>query len=174
MTSSANASDSKILKRQPNLVPIYGPMFFQQFPPEEEEVMVEKPQRGRGGAILMVLFIILVLGGIFLYLRESGVDVMPIIGRQSTERQVNYGQAPESSRSGTAISVRVAASRLYLREGPGANYAPTYLLPYDWPLSILGESQAGNDGEVWIKVRLQTEQGQREGWVNRKYVQSVT
>lgn len=124
----------------------------------------------------MVLFItiILVLGGVFLYLKASGVDVMPIIERQLAERQLNNGQVIESPRSGASTLVRVAASRLYLREGPGANYDPTYLLPYDWPLSILGESQVGNDGEVWIKVRLQTEQGPQEGWVNRKYVQSVT
>jgi hypothetical protein len=173
MAISANASDSRTLKRPQNPVPIYGPMVY-QFPTEDYEV--KKPRRGDGGAILMVLFltIILVLGGVFLYLKESGVDVKPIIERQLAERQLNNGQAPERPRSGDAISARVAASRLYLREGPGANYAPTYLLPYGWPLSDLGESQVGNDGEVWIKVRLQTEQGPQEGWVNRKYVQSVT
>ena len=178
MASSANASDSRTLKRPQNPVPIYGPMVY-QFPTEDYEV--KKPQRGEGGASLLVLFltIILVLGGVFLYLKESGVDVKPIIERQLAERrlnngQVNNGQVIERPRSETAISARVAASRLYLREGPGANYVAIYLLPYNWPLSILGESQVGNDGEVWIKVRLETEQGPQEGWVNRKYVQSVT
>jgi hypothetical protein len=150
-----------------------------QFPPEEYEM--KKPQRGEGGAGLLVLFltIILVVGGVFLYLKESGVDVKPIIERQLAERQLNSGQTTdrqliERPQAGTAISARVAAGRLYLREGPGANYVAIYLLPYNWPLSILGESQVGNDGEVWIKVRLETEQGPQEGWVNRKYVQSVT
>jgi hypothetical protein len=172
MASSANASDTRTLKRPPNPAPIYGPMVY-QFPAEDYEV--KKPQRGEGaGLLVLFLTIILVLGGVFLYLKESGVDVKPIIERQLAERQLNNGQAPERPRSGTAISARVAASRLYLREGPGANYVAIYLLPYNWPLSILGESQVGNDGEVWIKVRLQTEQGPQEGWVNRKYVQSVT
>ncbi len=173
MASSTNVSDSRTLKRPQNPAPIYGPMVY-QFPPEEYEV--KKTQRSEGGASLLVLFltIILVLGGVYLYLRESGVEIKPLI-----ERRLNNGLAPESqliegARSGVAISARVAASRLYLREGPGANYVPIYLLPYGWPLSILGESQVSNDGEVWIKVRLQTEQGPQEGWVNRKYVQSVT
>lgn len=173
MARSTNASDPRALKRPQNPAPIYGPMVY-QFPTEDYEV--KKPQQGQGGAMLMVLFmtIILVLGGVFLYLKESGVDVKPIIERQLAERQLNNGLLTDRPQSGAAISARVAASRLYLREGPGANYVPTYLLPYDWPLSILGESQVGNDGEVWIKVRLQTDQGPQEGWVNRKYVQSVT
>ena len=177
MPISADASDSKTPKRQQNPAQIYGSLFYQ--PPEEPPD--DPPQRRVGGAHLLFLFttIVLAVGGVILYLIESGVDVMQIIERQLPERRlsnrlVNAGPVIEGPPTGTAISARVAASKLYLREGPGVNYAPTYLLPYNWPLSILGESQVGNDGEVWIKVRLQTGQGQREGWVSRKYVQSVT
>jgi hypothetical protein len=177
MASSTNVSDSKTLNRPPNPAPIYGPMVY-QFPPEDYEV--KKAQRSEGGASLLVLFmtIVLVMGGVYLYLKESGVDVKPIIERQLAERQLSYGSVSDGPmiqglQSRVATSARVAASRLYLREGPGANYVPIYLLPYNWPLSILGESQVSNDGEVWIKVGLQTEQGPQEGWVNRKYVQSM-
>jgi uncharacterized protein YgiM (DUF1202 family) len=109
--------------------------------------------------VVFVLIIALVVAAILMYLRSQGG------GTGLTINPVAEKQQP-----GSATPARVAATTLYLREGPGTQYAATYLLPRNWLVSVLGESRTGDDGEVWVKIRLDTLQGAKEGWVNRKYI----
>jgi uncharacterized protein YgiM (DUF1202 family) len=113
---------------------------------------------GRNLAVFAII-IVIVVGAILLFLRYqsggTGLSILPVNERRA------YG---------SGASARVTASTLYLREGPGTQYTATYLLPQNWQVSILGETQTASDGEVWVKVRLETQQGMQEGWVNRKYL----
>ncbi len=156
MSQSTKASDSASLKRTQNPAYVYGPMVY-QFPPEDNS---GKSQRNNDSFAVAVILTILIVGGVVFFLRERGVDLAPVIVR--------------TMQNESAISARVATDILYLREGPGTEYVATYLLPYDWPLLILGEAQIDSDGEVWVKVRLETEQGTQQGWVNQRYIQTIT
>jgi hypothetical protein len=103
-------------------------------------------QRNDGNGIFIVFGILalLVLIGIYLSSRNQPLG--------------NYTEA------------RVAANSLYLREGPGTQFEATYLLPLDWPVTLLGETSQGSDGEAWVRIRLNTNQGAKEGWVAKKYL----
>lgn len=108
--------------------------------------------------MIFVLIIGLVVAAILYYVRGGGGWGLTLLPATEKRPSANITQA------------KVAASTLYLREGPGTQYEATYLLPQNWQVSILGESQVGNDGDAWVKVRLETPQGVQEGWVNRKYL----
>jgi hypothetical protein len=159
MSQSATASESKSTKRFQNPAYVYGPMVY-QFPPEPAQS--EKPKRNEGLTLLVLLLVsILITGGVIIYLREKGVDLSPAIAGLRAQ--------PDDA----VVLARVAAQTLYLREGPGTQYTATYLLPYDWPLTVLGESEIDSGGDIWVRVRLETNQGLQEGWVNQKYIQAI-
>ncbi len=163
MSQSGEAGDSKSAKRFQNPAYVYGPMVY-QFPPESERESSKSKSSDNGQGLLVVLLIsILIIGGVFLFLRERGVDLSPALQRFQS-------QLPDT----TVTFARVTADSLYLREGPGTEYIATYLLPYDWPLTLLGESHLDRDGDVWVRVRLETEQGLQEGWVNQRYLETIT
>ncbi len=60
---------------------------------------------------------------------------------------------------------KVGVLALYLRPEPGMQYQPHYLLPLNWDVSISRESHRSPDGDLWVKVKVETDQGPQEGWV---------
>src|SRR5262249_20360496 len=67
---------------------------------------------------------------------------------------------------------RVMAERLNLREGPGYGRRVIAVLPRDWEVAILRQSHITPNGDVWVEVMAQTDDGSREGWVMRQYIES--
>jgi len=67
---------------------------------------------------------------------------------------------------------RVMAERLNLREGPGYERRVISVLPRDWEVAILRQSHITPNGDVWVEVMAQTDDGWREGWVMRQYLES--
>jgi hypothetical protein len=67
-------------------------------------------------------------------------------------------------------TARVSVSTLVLREGPGLQFKPRYILPLNWGVSMLREEHKSPDGEWWVKVSVDTQEGPQEGWVSRKYL----
>ena len=67
---------------------------------------------------------------------------------------------------------RVAADRLNLRAGPGFQYNVIYILPRDWEVAILRQSHITPDGEAWVQVMVNTDQGWQKGWVIQRYLES--
>jgi hypothetical protein len=64
----------------------------------------------------------------------------------------------------------ITADEVHLRKGPGLDHDALYVLPENWPVAILNESDVANDGEVWAHVRVETKQGTKKGWLNRRYL----
>jgi hypothetical protein len=121
---------------------------------------------------VLVLIVVLVVGGVVIYLKESGIDVrQSSFRRHFWEGQIFRGANEEPQRSQVITQARVAADRLYLREGPGMEYVATYLLPVNWGVSLVGDYQTDNSGEVWARVLVLTDQGPQEGWVSRRFLQ---
>lgn len=170
MSQGAGSSDSKQSKRFQNPAYVYGPMVY-QFPPEPEAEKEKSKSNSGVNFLVLALIIVLVVGGVVLYLKESGVDIRQLGLRRAILGQQIYRRVNENpTQSPTGAPARVAVDSLYLREGPGADYVATYLLPEDWAVSFLGDYQTDNSGEVWARVLVETDEGPQEGWVSQRYL----
>jgi len=177
MSQDAGAGDSNQSKRFNSPAYVYGPMVY-QFPPEQQagEKAKEKPKSNQGvNFLVLVLIIVLVLGGGILYLKENGIDIRQLSFKRAILGQQIYRRASENQLQPPVLTqdvttARVAVDSLYLREGPGMEYVATYLLPENWEVLLVGDNQTDNDGEVWSRVLVETDQGQQEGWVNRQFL----
>jgi hypothetical protein len=169
MSQDAGAAQSK---RSQGLTYVYGPMY--QLPPERE-VENEKPKPKSNQAVnylIPILIVVLVMGGVVIYLKEKGIDVRQLIFRRHLREGQIFNRAYEEQRGSSGTTQAwVIANSLYLREGPGMEFVPTYLLPENWGVSLVGDFQMDNSGEVWAKVLVQTDEGLQEGWVSRKFLQ---
>jgi hypothetical protein len=67
-------------------------------------------------------------------------------------------------------SPRVGVPTLFLRDGPGTQFEPRYLLPLNWEVSKLNEEHRNPNGEHWVRVSVKTKDGEKEGWVDQKYL----
>jgi len=65
----------------------------------------------------------------------------------------------------------VTADNLNMREQPGSDAQVGYILPRGTNVALLGESHQEFDGDVWLKVRVETFEGPYVGWVNQQYVE---
>jgi|SRR5215475_5435689 len=120
----------------------------------------------RKNVILLVLFLFSVMG-VIIYMSSNGFSIGQLKLGSGRENEAKL-EPPIVSRA------RVAVNSLYLREGPGIEFVATYLLPKGWAVSYLGDSKPDNSGNIWVKVLVQTEQGPRDGWVNRNYLRPAT
>jgi hypothetical protein len=170
MSQDAGAGQSK---RAQNPAYVYGPMVY-QFPADREgEDENGKPKSNYAVNFpVLVLIVLLVIGGVVIYLKEKGIDGGQLgFRRYFGEGQIFRGANEDQRRSSVITQARVAADRLYLREGPGMEYLATYLLPVNWGVSLVGDYHTDNSGEVWARVLVLTDQGPREGWVSRRFLQ---
>src|SRR5262245_45702924 len=128
------------MKRSQGPSYVYGPMVY-QFPPDREGGDGEEKSKPRSNQVVnllvLVLIVMLVLGGVILYLRENGIDVRQLNLRNPFGKRETLNRANEDRGQSLVITqAKVAADRLYLREGPGIQYVATYLLPENWKVSL--------------------------------------
>ncbi len=170
MSQDAGAGQSK---RSQSPAYVYGPMIYQF--PQEREGENEKGKSKSNRAVnflVLILIVVLVMGAMIIYLKENGIDVRQLIFRRPFgEGRIFKGANEEQQISPIITQARVAADRLYLREGPGMEFVDTYLLPENWGVSLVGDFQTDNRGEVWARVLVQTDDGLQEGWVSRRFLQ---
>ncbi|HKQ92800.1 MAG TPA: hypothetical protein VJZ77_19225 [Blastocatellia bacterium] len=170
MSQDAGAGQSK---RSQSPAYVYGPMVY-QFPSDREGENEKGKTKSNTGAnfIVPILIIVLVMGGVIIYLKEIGIDVRRLgFRRPVLEGRIFKGANEEQRLSPVITQARVAADRLYLREGPGMEYVATYLLPENWGVSVIGDYQTDNSGDVWARVLVLTDQGPQEGWVSRRFLE---
>lgn len=107
---------------------------------------------------------------------RPGSAELPVIGADPSVGTVNDAPVvwPQASvevyQSDVIGYARVAADSLYLRSGPGSWYRAIYALPRDWPVALLRQSHLNNNGEVWVEVMVETDQGIQKGWLSRQYL----
>lgn len=124
--------------------------------------------RGFGGgsiaAGVILLLLVLYLSGYLPWFSSTSSSIRPGIATTPVNIPVNSGTIIPS---GVGY---VVADNLNMREGPG-NYSPvTYILPRGTRVTALGETYREVDGEVWIQVRISTNEGPQVGWVSRRYI----
>src|SRR5262245_58904523 len=111
MPQDASAGQSK---RSPGPSYVYGPVY--QFPPESEgESDKGKPKNNADFNYLVpVLIIILVIGGVVIFLKENGIDIRRLSYRRSFSERRMFNGADEDRRiSAVFTHARVAADNLY-------------------------------------------------------------
>jgi hypothetical protein len=170
MSQDAGADQSK---RSQSPAYVYGPMVY-QFPSDREgEEAKEKPKSNVAVNFLIpILIVLLVIGGVTVYLKENGINDKRLSFRDpSLEGRIFRGASEWQRQSPVITQARVAADKLYLREGPGMEYVATYLLPENWGVSVMGDYQTDNSGDVWVRVLVLTDQGPQEGWVSRRFLE---
>jgi hypothetical protein len=125
---------------------------------EEEETPPVRARRETGEsntALIFFLLILLLAAGIYIF--WSRVP-LPQIG-------------PNTLAASSMSEVRyVNAYRLNLREMPNEYSNVKFILPRGTPTELLNEAQQDLDGDVWVKVRVQTNEGPQDGWVNARHL----
>jgi hypothetical protein len=105
-------------------------------------------------------------------LRRS-VELVPVPAPTPLVRKGKFGGKPAIGRRRELNVIGYAwliADGVNLRRGPGTDYDVIYLLPENWPVAVLVESDVDDQGEVWTHVRTETPQGVKEGWLNRRFL----
>jgi hypothetical protein len=67
---------------------------------------------------------------------------------------------------------QVLSDSLNLRSGPGSQFYVINVLPRFLTIGVLRQMHIGNDGEPWVEVIIDTDQGPQRGWVDRRYLSS--
>ena len=170
MSQDAGAGQSK---RSQSPTYVYGPMVYQLPPEREVENEKAKPKSNQPvNFLILIMIVVLVIGGMIIYLKENGIDVRQLIFRRPTGEERIFKIPNEEQRESPVMTrAWVIADRLYLREGPGMEFVATYLLPENWGVSLVGDFHKDNSGEVWARVLVQTDEGLQEGWVSRRFLQ---
>jgi hypothetical protein len=65
---------------------------------------------------------------------------------------------------------QVTADNLNMRASPGKSGQATYILPRGTRVEVFGESYQEPDGDLWVQVHIETNEGPQVGWVNRRYI----
>ena len=90
------------------------------------------------------------------------------------ERNQSAVRTPPVKRPTTvprAETRRITADNLDLREEPTSSAWASYSLPRGTKVTLLGDTHQEPDGEVWLKVRVETRDGKQVGWVNQQYLE---
>ena len=147
--------------------------------------------------VILLVIVLMSVMGVIIYMNSYGLSISQLgrqfgsqsgsqsgsqFGSQSGSqfgsqfgRQLDSGRGNETRLEPPVVTrAKVAVNSLYLREGPGVEYVATYLLPQGWAVSYLGDSRPDNNGDIWVKVLVQTKQGPQDGWVNRNYLRPAT
>jgi len=135
--------------------------------------------------VILLVIVLMSVMGVIIYMNSYGLSISQLgsqFGSQSGSqsgsqfgRQLDSGRGNETRLEPPVVTrAKVAVNSLYLREGPGVEYVATYLLPQGWAVSYLGDARPDNNGDIWVKVLVQTKQGPQDGWVNRNYLRPAT
>src|SRR5262245_35269083 len=172
MSQDAGAGDMTQSKRFQNPAYVYGPLVY-QFPSDQgaENESVKPKIFQNVNFMATVLIVVLAVGGAILYLKGNGREVEQLDYSRALSGQQIVGLASENHLQSRVLNrARIIADSLYLREGPGTNYVATYLLPGNWGVSLMGDYQTDDRGELWARVTVETGEGPQEGWVSRKFL----
>ena len=133
------------------------------FDQSELEPQAGRPRREQegSGALVFVLFLVLALaGGIYWFSNNSTSN--------------STSNPPSNSIAGSNTPVtevrRVDVFELNMREMPNLYSPVKFILPLGTSVHILNENQQELDGDVWVKIRVQTREGLQDGWVNARYI----
>lgn len=95
----------------------------------------------------------------------------PLTAPMDTHAIVGGGQ-PLEGRAEVMGYAQVLSDSLNLRAGPGYQFYVVNILPRYLTVAVLQQLHIANDGEPWVEVMIDTNQGWQRGWVNRRFLSS--
>ncbi|HKQ78459.1 MAG TPA: SH3 domain-containing protein [Blastocatellia bacterium] len=87
--------------------------------------------------------------------------VLPL--RTASHRPETVPKEPPITRDTTSAK-HVTLGRLYLRENPSNSSAVSQILSRGMEVILLGEAHIDLDGNVWLRVIVETRDGRQIGW----------
>lgn len=166
---------------------IEAPEYARMSPVRQDVEFMETGSYGSYGGrysivVILVLFLIVVWiyrngdVGVFgrLSSEKPGAELSAPRGVNPVEREAPPVVPPVISadqQSDVIGYARVAAERLNLRAEPGVQYAVINVLPRNWEVAVLRQLHITNDGEVWVEVMVETNQGWQRGWVTQRFLE---
>ncbi|MBS1790345.1 MAG: SH3 domain-containing protein [Acidobacteria bacterium] len=136
---------------------------------------VANPGSGYGGtaAIAVLILFLLYLGGFFPWILNQ-VSSRPIVQAPIVQPPIetvpNTSIVPPITTAPMGAVGYVTADNLNMRMAPGQQSQAIYILPRGVRVEYLGESYQEPDGDFWVQVRVQTNEGPQVGWVSRRYI----
>ncbi|MFN0119805.1 MAG: SH3 domain-containing protein, partial [Blastocatellia bacterium] len=117
-----------------------------------------RPGFDRGSAAILIIIAIILLFGTDRLWRAVNLNSMTIPPAQGLMSR----PAPE---------IRyVSAGNLNLREEPGNSARASHLLPRGTPVTLLSESRQDSDGDIWLRVSVDSADGPLTGWVDQTWL----
>ena len=115
-----------------------------------------RPRFNGGNALIAIV----ILFALFYFANQSW----------SRGHRSSTAQSVEDSKINPIRETRyVTADNLIMREQPGYDAQVSYILHRGTKVMLFGESHLGLDGEVWLRVRVETVEGTYDGWVSERY-----
>jgi hypothetical protein len=119
-----------------------------------------------GGTLAIIFLILLILwfGG-------------PWLGTTAVPTPTRTGVTTTTTRPVEAVVLNpfgdtryVIADNLNMRLRPNNYSEVSYILPRGTRVELLGVSHQETDGDLWVKVRVNTLDGLQDGWVSSQYI----
>lgn len=137
---------------------------------------------GGGSAVVAILIILLLyLGGFFPWIMNLGNSfrstgpailqqpIQPVVETRPIRPIVQQPIVPPVVSGGGNVAYVIADS-LNMRVSPNQYSPASYILPRGTRVEYLGESYQEPDGDFWVKVQIQANEGVQIGWVSRRYI----
>ncbi len=107
------------------------------------------------------------LAGVILVVLLYSVDLSRLRGDLNAAIRPAAG---DITTRGYADRRYVDADNLNMREQPTSGARVKFVLPRGTNVTLLGDSQQNNNGDVWVKVSVETYEGIQDGWVILNYL----
>lgn len=156
-----------------NRIPNPGYVFIappEYFDPPEQEPLVISPRREEGsGGLTFVLLLILTALVVVIYWTfiKANSPAAPVNPPASEARRT---EAVDLPRVDLTDIRQVDVFELNMRERPSMTSPIKFILPRDTRVEVLNEQLQEPDGDIWVKVRVQTSEGLQDGWVDAQYI----
>lgn len=134
---------------------------------------------GYGGgtaAVAVLIILLLYLGGFFPWImnlgnsfRSTGPAILQQPIQPIAETRPIRPIVPQVVTGGGNVAY-VIADNLNMRVSPNQFSQASYILPRGTRVEYLGESYQEPDGDFWVKVQIQANEGVQIGWVSRRYI----
>ena len=124
------------------------------------------PRYNGGFALLAIVILVILLFSVDLSRLRSNLNTVLIPAVENTVTRPVTDTVPRPNPANRYVT----ADNLNMRVEPIDEARVNYILPRGTKVTLLGESHQTIDGDVWLKVSVETFEGTQVGWVRQRYI----